>query len=282
MKLVRFGEAGQERPGILDAQGSIRSLAGHVADIDGVALSPEALAGLAALNPADLPLAPEGARIGPCLARPGKLIGIGLNYSDHAAEANMPIPKEPIVFMKATSAIAGPYDEVVLPPEAKKADWEVELAFAIGRRAKHVTEAQAMEHVAGYLICNDISERAWQSEREGQWNKGKSYDGFAPLGPWLVTADEIADPGDLRMTLDVSGQRRQDGSTRTMIFGVATLVSYLSQFMTLEPGDIVTTGTPPGVGLGMKPQVWLGDGDVMRLEIEGLGHQEQRVRVAGY
>ena len=281
MKLVRFGEAGQERPGILDAQRRVRSLAGHVADIDGAALSPEALAGLAALNPADLPLAPEGARIGPCLARPGKLIGIGLNYSDHAAEANMPIPKEPIVFMKATSAIAGPYDELVLPPEAKKADWEVELAFAIGRRARHVAEAQAMEHVAGYLICNDISERAWQSEREGQWNKGKSYDGFAPLGPWLVTADEIADPGDLRMTLDVSGQRRQDGSTRTMIFGVATLVSYLSQFMTLEPGDIVTTGTPPGVGLGMKPQVWLGDGDVMRLEIEGLGYQEQRVRVAG-
>ncbi len=281
MKLVRFGDVGQEQPGILDVQGSIRSLAGHVADIDGAALSPEVLEKLAALNPADLPLAPEGARIGPCLARPGKLIGIGLNYSDHAAEANMPIPKEPIVFMKATSAIAGPYDEVVLPPEAKKADWEVELAFAIGRRAKHVAEAQAMEHVAGYLICNDISERAWQSEREGQWNKGKSYDGFAPLGPWLVTADEIADPGDLRMTLDVSGQRRQDGSTRTMIFGVATLVSYLSQFMTLEPGDIVTTGTPPGVGLGMKPQVWLGDGDVMRLEIEGLGHQEQRVRVAG-
>lgn len=281
MKLVRFGEAGQEQPGILDGQGRIRSLAGHVSDIDGAALAPEALAKLAALDPADLPPAPEDARIGPCVARPGKLIGIGLNYSDHAAEANMPIPKEPIIFMKATSAIAGPYDEVVLPPEAAKTDWEVELAFAIGRRARRVAEAEALDHVAGYLICNDISERAWQSEREGQWTKGKSHDGFAPLGPWLVTADEIADPGNLRMTLDVSGVRRQDGSTRTMIFGVATLVSYLSQFMTLEPGDIVTTGTPPGVGLGMRPQVWLEDGDVMRLEIEGLGHQEQRVRVGG-
>lgn len=281
MKLVRFGEAGREQPGILDGQGRIRSLAGHVSDIDGAALAPEALEKLAALDPADLPPAPDGVRVGPCVARPGKLIGIGLNYSDHAAEANMPIPKEPIVFMKATSAIAGPYDEVVLPPEARKTDWEVELAFAIGRRAKHVTEAEALDHVAGYLICNDISERAWQSEREGQWNKGKSYDGFAPLGPWLVTADEVADPGNLHMTLDVSGERRQNGSTRTMIFGVATLVSYLSQFMTLEPGDIVTTGTPPGVGLGMRPQVWLKDGDVMRLEIEGLGHQEQRVRVSG-
>lgn len=281
MKLVRYGAAGQERPGIVDAEGRIRSLAGHVADIDGEALSPEGLARLAALDPADLPPAPEGARIGPCVARPGKLVGIGLNYSDHAAESNLPIPKEPIVFMKATTAIAGPYDEVVLPPDAVKTDWEVELAFAIGRRARHVAEAEAMDHVAGYLICNDISERAWQAEREGQWTKGKSYDGFAPLGPWLVTADEIADSGNLRMTLDVSGQRRQDGSTRTMIFGVATLVSYLSQFMTLEPGDIVTTGTPPGVGLGMRPQVWLKDGDVMRLEIEGLGHQEQRVRVAG-
>lgn len=282
MKLVRFGEAGREQPGIVDGEGRVRSLAAHVADIDGEALAPDVLAKLAALDPAALPLAPDGARLGPCLARPGKLIGIGLNYSDHAAEANLPIPKEPIVFMKATSSIAGPYDEVVLPPDAEKADWEVELAFAIGRSARHVAKAEALDHVAGYLICNDISERAWQTEREGQWTKGKSYDGFAPLGPWLVTADEITDPGDLRMTLDVSGQRRQDGSTRTMIFGVATLVSYLSQFMTLEPGDIVTTGTPPGVGLGMRPQVWLKDGDVMRLEIEGLGHQEQRVRVSGH
>lgn len=281
MKLVRYGDVGSERPGILDAEGRVRSLEGHVDDINGDALSPEVLARLAALDPASLPSVPEGTRLGPCLARPGKLIGIGLNYSDHAAESNLPIPNEPIVFMKATSSIAGPYDEVILPRGAKKADWEVELAFVIGRPAKHVAEADALSHVAGYLICNDISERAWQTEREGQWTKGKSYDGFAPLGPWLVTADEISDPGDLRMTLDVSGQRRQDGSTRTMIFGVATLVTYLSQFMTLEPGDIVTTGTPPGVGLGMRPQVWLKDGDVMRLEIEGLGHQQQHVRVVG-
>lgn len=281
MKLVRYGDVGSERPGILDAEGRVRSLEGHVDDINGDALSPEVLARLAALDPASLPSVPEGTRLGPCLARPGKLIGIGLNYSDHAAESNLPIPNEPIVFMKATSSIAGPYDDVILPRGAKKADWEVELAFVIGRPAKHVAEADALSHVAGYLICNDISERAWQTEREGQWTKGKSYDGFAPLGPWLVTADEISDPGDLRMTLDVSGQRRQDGSTRTMIFGVATLVTYLSQFMTLEPGDIVTTGTPPGVGLGMRPQVWLKDGDVMRLEIEGLGHQQQHVRVVG-
>lgn len=279
MKLVRYGEPGRERPGLLDPEGRIRSLEGHVAEIDGAALAPETLDRLRGLDPAGLPRAPEGVRLGACVARPGKLIGIGLNYSDHAAESNLPIPKEPIVFLKATSAIAGPYDEVVLPADALKADWEVELAFAIGRRARRVTEAEALDHVAGYLICNDISERAWQAEREGQWTKGKSHDGFAPLGPWLVTADEIADPGDLRMRLEVSGARRQDGSTRTMIFGVATLVSYLSQFMTLEPGDVVTTGTPPGVGLGMRPQVWLQDGDVMRLEIAGLGHQEQRVRV---
>lgn len=279
MKLVRYGERGAEQPGILDAQGRIRSLAGHLTEVDGTALQPEALARLAALDPAALPLAPEGVRLGAPVVRPGKLIGIGLNYSDHAAESNLPIPKEPIVFMKATSSIAGPYDQVILPEDAIKPDWEVELAFVIGRLAKRVTEAEALSHVAGYLICNDISDRHWQTEREGQWTKGKSHDGFAPLGPWLVTADEIADPGDLWMTLDVSGTRRQTGSTRTMIFNVAYLVSYLSRFMTLEPGDIVTTGTPPGVGLGMRPQVWLKDDDVMRLEIQGLGHQEQYVRV---
>ncbi|MBP2551113.1 2-keto-4-pentenoate hydratase/2-oxohepta-3-ene-1,7-dioic acid hydratase in catechol pathway [Neorhizobium galegae] len=281
MKLVRYGEIGAEQPGILDKDGRIRSLSGHLSEIDGNALQPDALARLAAIDLAELPLAPENPRLGPPLARPGKLIGIGLNYSDHAAESNLPIPKEPIVFMKATSAIAGPYDAVVLPADAIKPDWEVELAFVIGRKAKRVTEAEALSHVAGYLICNDISDRHWQAEREGQWTKGKSHDGFAPLGPWLVTADEIADPGQLAMTLDVSGVRRQNGSTRTMIFGVAYLVSYLSQFMTLEPGDVVTTGTPPGVGLGMRPQVWLKHGDVMRLEIEGLGHQEQHVRVEG-
>jgi 2-keto-4-pentenoate hydratase/2-oxohepta-3-ene-1,7-dioic acid hydratase in catechol pathway len=281
MKLVRYGKVGKEEPGILDGEGHIRSLAGHVGEIDGAALQPEALAGLAALDPSSLPLVPGDVRLGAPLARPGKLIGIGLNYSDHAAESNMPIPKEPIVFMKATSAISGPYDEVVLPPEAVKPDWEVELAFVIGRKAKRVSEADALGHVAGYLICNDISDRHWQSEREGQWNKGKSHDGFAPLGPWLVTSDEISDPGQLWMTLDVSGVRRQNGSTKTMIFGIAYLVSYLSHFMTLEPGDIITTGTPPGVGLGMRPQVWLKHGDIMRLEIEGLGHQQQSVHVEG-
>ncbi|MQB08035.1 FAA hydrolase family protein [Agrobacterium tumefaciens] len=279
MKLVRYGAIGVEQPGILDDEGRVRSLAGHLAEIDGAALNPEVLARLSALDPASLPLVSDGVRIGAPLARPGKLIGIGLNYSDHAAESNMPIPKEPIVFMKATSAIAGPYDDVVLPAEAIKPDWEIELAFAIGRKAKRVSKAAALSHVAGYLICNDISDRHWQSEREGQWTKGKSHDGFAPLGPWLVTADEIADSSNLAMTLDVSGIQRQNGSTRTMIFGVGHLVSYLSHFMTLEPGDIVTTGTPPGVGLGMRPQVWLKHGDVMRLAIDGLGWQEQRVRV---
>jgi len=280
MKLVRFGPADQEQPGMLDARGHVRSLAGIVSDIDGATISPDGLARLRAIDPASLPLADAGVRLGPCLGNVGKLIGIGLNYSDHAAESNLPIPREPIVFMKATSCIAGPYDPVILPPDAKKADWEVELAFAIGMRANKVSEADALSHVAGYFILNDISERAWQTEREGQWTKGKSHDGFGPMGPWFVSADEIADPGDLAMTLDVSGVRRQDGTTRTMIFGVATLVSYLSRFMTLHPGDVVTTGTPPGVGLGMRPQVWLKDGDVMRLEIQGLGHQEQRVQVA--
>lgn len=278
MKLVRFGPAGRETPGMLDGEGRLRSLAGIVADIDGAAISPEGLSRLRALDPLSLPLADADARLGPCLGNVGKLVGIGLNYSDHAAESNLPIPREPIVFMKATSCIAGPYDPVVLPPEAVKTDWEVELAFAIGTRAKNVTEENALAHVAGYFILNDISERGWQTEREGQWTKGKSHDGFGPMGPWFVSADEIADPGDLAMTLDVNGLRRQDGSTRTMIFGIATLVSYLSQFMTLHPGDVITTGTPPGVGLGMRPQVWLKDGDVMRLEIEGLGHQEQLVQ----
>ena len=205
-----------------------------------------------------------------------KLIGIGLNYSDHAAESGLDVPSEPIVFLKATTAISGPYDDVELPKGAEKVDWEIELAFVIGTRAKNVSEADAMAHVAGYTIVNDVSERAWQAERQGQWTKGKSHDTFAPMGPWLVTADEIADPHDLGMRLDVDGERRQDGTTRTLIFGIPHLVSYLSHFMTLEPGDVVTTGTPPGVGLGMRPQVWLQDGQIMRLEIDGLGVQEQR------
>lgn len=279
MKLVRYGALGQEQPGMLDADLRIRSLAGIVNDIDGQTISPEGQARLRALDPASLPLADQDARIGPCLGEVGKLIGIGLNYSDHAAESNLPVPREPIVFMKATSCIAGPYDPVILPPDAVKTDWEVELAFAIGTRAKNVTEEQALTHVAGYFILNDISERAWQAEREGQWTKGKSHDGFGPMGPWFVTADQVPDPANLAMTLDVSGVRRQTGTTRTMIFGIAKLVSYLSRFMTLHPGDVITTGTPPGVGLGMRPQVWLQDSDVMRLEIEGLGHQEQVVRV---
>lgn len=279
MKLLRYGEKGHEKPGMVAPDGTIRCLAGVVGDIDGAALAPAALAELARVDPSTLPKVAKGARIGPCIGKVGKIVGIGLNYSDHAEESGLPIPKEPIVFLKATTSIAGPYDDVILPPSATKADWEVELAFVIGTRARHVSEKDALNYVAGYCILNDISDRGWQIEREGQWTKGKSYDGFAPIGPWFVTADEISEPDNLRMTCDVSGDRRQDGSTQTMIFGVAKLVSYLSEFMTLEPGDIITTGTPPGVGLGMRPQVWLQDGDVMRLEIAGLGHQQQTVRV---
>ena len=281
MKLVRFGNVGEEQPGIIDQAGALRSLKGIVNDIDGVAVSPEGLAKLAALDLNGLPLAPQGARIGPCVGRVGKLIGIGLNYSDHAAEAGLPVPPEPIVFLKATSSISGPYDPVEIPADAVKTDWEVELAFVIGTRAKNVSEADALKHVAGYCILNDVSERAWQIERQGQWTKGKSHDTFSPLGPWLVTSDEVADSGNLGMRLEVNGVSRQDGSTRTIIFGVAHLVSYLSRFMTLHPGDVVTTGTPPGVGLGMKPQLYLKVGDVMRLEIDGLGHQQQTVVLEG-
>lgn len=277
MKLVRFGNVGEEQPGIIDQAGAVRSLAGVIGDIDGAAVSPEGLARLAALDVNSLPLAPQGARIGPCVGRVGKLVGIGLNYSDHAEEAGLPVPTEPIVFMKATSSISGPYDPVEIPVDAVKTDWEVELAFVIGTRAKNVSEADARKHVAGYCILNDVSERAWQIERQGQWTKGKSHDTFSPLGPWLVTSDEIADSGNLGMRLEVNGVSRQNGSTKTIIFGVSHLVSYLSGFMTLHPGDVVTTGTPPGVGLGMKPPLYLKVGDVMRLEIDGLGHQQQTV-----
>lgn len=277
MKLVRFGNIGQEQPGIIDQDGAIRSLAGVVSDIDGATVTPEGLAKIRALDLTKLPLAPKNVRIGPCVGRIGKLIGIGLNYSDHAAESNLPIPTEPIVFLKATSSISGPYDPVEIPADAVKTDWEVEFAFVIGTRAKKVSQADARKHIAGYCIVNDVSERAWQIERQGQWTKGKSHDTFSPIGPWLVTSDEIADPGNLGMRLDVSGVRRQNGSTKTMIFGVDHLVSYLSHFMTLHPGDVITTGTPPGVGLGMKPQQYLKIGDVMRLEIDGLGHQQQVV-----
>ncbi len=277
MKLLRYGPAGSERPGLLDSAGGIRSLEGNVDDIGRDALSPETLARLRGLEPESLPEVPANTRLGPCVGAVGKLIGIGLNYSDHAAESNLPVPTEPIIFMKATSAISGAYDDVRIPDGTEKADWEVELAFVIGTRARRVSETQAMAHVAGYMICNDVSERAWQAERQGQWTKGKSHDTFAPIGPWMVTRDEINDPQDLAMRLWVNGEQRQNGSTRTMIFGVAHLVSYLSHFMTLEPGDVISTGTPPGVGLGMKPQLYLKTGDVMRLEIDGLGRQEQKV-----
>ena len=278
MRLVRYGEVGKEKPGILDAQGAIRDLTGVVGDIDGAALSPESLAKLRALDVEALPKVSGKPRLGSPVAGVGKLVAIGLNYSDHAKEANQPIPSEPIIFMKATSSICGPNDNVVLPRDSKKSDWEVELAFVMGRTAKYVSEADAPGYVAGYLICNDVSERHWQLERGPTWDKGKGFDTFAPLGPWVVTADEIRDPQSLAMWLDVNGKRMQTGNTKTMIFSVAKLVSYISQCMTLKPGDVVTTGTPPGVGLGVKPDpVFLKAGDVMRLGIDGLGEQRQQV-----
>jgi ureidoglycolate lyase len=278
MRLVRYGDAGKEKPGILDAQGAIRDLSGAVGDIDGAALSPEGLGKLRALNVDSLPKISGTPRLGAPVAGVGKLVAIGLNYSDHAKEANQPIPSEPIIFMKATTSICGPNDNVVLPRDSKKSDWEVELAFVMGRTAKYVSEADALDYVAGYLICNDVSERHWQLERGPTWDKGKGFDTFAPLGPWVVTADEIRDPQNLAMWLDVNGKRMQTGNTKTMIFSVAKLVSYISQCMTLKPGDVVTTGTPPGVGLGIKPNpVFLKAGDAMRVGIDGLGEQRQQV-----
>ena len=278
MRLVRYGEAGREKPGILDGQGAIRDLSSMVGDIDGAALSPESLAKLRALDVEGQPKVSGNPRLGPPVGGVGKLVAIGLNYSDHAKEAGQPIPSEPIIFMKATSSICGPNDNVVLPRDSKKSDWEVELAFVMGRTAKYVPEADALGYVAGYLICNDVSERQWQLERGPTWDKGKGFDTFAQLGPWVVTADEIRDPQNLAMWLDVNGKRMQTGNTKTMIFSVAKLVSYISQCMTLKPGDIVTTGTPPGVGLGIKPSpVFLKAGDLMRLGIDGLGEQRQQV-----
>ena len=278
MRLVRYGAAGQEKPGILDADGAIRDLSSVVADIDGAALAPESLTKLRGLKMDNLPKVSGNPRLGPPLARPSKLIAIGLNYSDHAKEAKQEIPSEPIIFMKATSAICGASDAVILPKGSKKGDWEVELAFAMGKKAQSVCEADALGYVAGYLICNDVSEREWQLERGPTWDKGKSFDTFAPLGPWLVTADEIRDPQSLAMWLDLNGKRMQTGNTSTMIFGVKKLVSYISYCMTLLPGDVVTTGTPPGVGLGVKPNpVFLKPGDTMRLGIDGLGEQRQQV-----
>ena len=278
MKLVRYGEAGKEKPGMIDAQGEIRDLSATVIDIDSATVSPESLARLRSIKPETLPKVSGKPRLGAPIANVPKLICIGLNYADHAKESNLPIPPEPVVFMKAISAITGPNDQVRLPKGSKKGDWEVELAFVIGKQAQSVSEANALSHVAGYLICNDVSEREWQLEHGSQWSKGKSFDTFAPLGPWLVTADEIKDPQNLGMWLDVNGQRKQTGNTNTMIFGVRKLVSYLSYICTLSPGDVVSTGTPPGVGMGIKPTAqFLKAGDEMRLGIDGLGEQRQKV-----
>ena len=278
MKLVRYGEPGRERPGMIDANGALHDLADHVTDIDGAALVPETLDMLRSLDPTALALVHGEHRLGPPVGKVGKVIAVGLNYADHAAESGLKVPDEPILFMKATSAICGPNDDVIIPRGSKKSDWEVELAIVIGKEARYVSEQDASDHIAGYTICNDVSERHFQIERSGQWVKGKSADTFCPLGPWLVTADEIADPQQLDLWLDVSGERMQTGSTRTMVFGAHFLVSYVSQFMTLQPGDIIPTGTPPGVGMGKKPQRWLKPGDEMRLGISGLGEQRQRVK----
>ena len=278
MKLMRYGAKGAEKPGLVDGQGRVRSLAGVIGDIDAAALSPAGLTRLRGIDPATLPLVDKPGRIAPPWAWCGKFLCIGLNYADHAAEAGMALPKEPILFMKPISARVGPDDAVVLPQGSVKGDWEIELGVVIGSRARYVSEADALKHVAGYCVVNDVSEREFQLERGGQWDKGKGCDTFGPVGPWLVTSDEIPDPQALPMWCEVNGTRMQNGNTRTMIFGVANLVSYLSRFMTLEPGDLIATGTPPGVGMGKKPQPqFLKPGDVMRLGIEGLGVQQQTV-----
>ena len=275
MKLMRVGAPGAEKPAILAADGTIRDLSAHVADIGGAAIGPEGLARIAAIDTASLPVVPADTRIGPCVADTGKFICIGLNYSDHAAETGATVPPEPIIFMKATSAIVRPNDNVLIPRGSEKTDWEVELAVIIGKTAKYVSEDEALDYVAGYAVSDDVSERAFQTERSGQWTKGKSCDTFGPIGPWLVTKDEIADPQNLGMWLTVNSQMMQNGSTKTMVYGVKYLVSYLSQFMSLHPGDVISTGTPPGVGMGLKPPRYLKDGDVVELGIEGLGTQKQ-------
>ena len=276
MKLLRHGPAGAEKPGILHSDGTVRDLSAIVSDIGGDVLSDGGLAKIRAADPARLPIVTAG-RLGPCVAGTGKFICIGLNYADHAAESGMAVPPEPVIFMKATSAICGPNDPIIIPRSSEKTDWEVELAVIIGKRAKYVSEAEAMDHVAGYAVTNDVSERAFQTERSGQWTKGKSCDNFGQIGPYLVTRDEVADPQNLSMWLTVNGEKMQNGSTRTMVYGVRFLVHYLSQFMTLHPGDVISTGTPPGVGLGMKPPRYLKAGDVVELGIEGLGTQRQDV-----
>lgn len=278
MKLVRYGQKGAERPGIFDANGSIRDVSAHIADWNGDALSSDKLKEMAALDLSELPVVEGNPRIGPCVGNVGKLICTGLNYADHAAESNMDLPTEPLLFMKATSAICGPYDDLQRPVGSQQLDWEVELAIVIGTQAKNVSVDKALEHVAGYCVINDVTDRGFQLERGGQWMKGKSADTFAPLGPWLVTKDEVADVKNLGMWLDVDQTRRQDGSTKTMVFSVETIVSYISQFMTLNPGDVIATGTPPGVGMGIKPQpVYLENGQVIKAGIQGLGEQRQKV-----
>jgi len=278
MKLLRFGEVGNEKPGILDNEGNIRSLERVIYDLSGDALSSSSLEKLKTVDPLKLPLVEGNPRIAACVGNVGKFLCIGLNYSDHAEESGMEVPAEPVLFMKATSAVCGPFDDVLIPPGSEKTDWEVELGIVIGDRAKHVSEENALNHVAGYCVINDLSERAYQLERCGQWVKGKSYDTFAPMGPWLVTQDEVPDPGNLSLWLEVDGHRYQNGTTQKMVFGVAKLVSYLSAFMTLNPGDVISTGTPPGVGLGQKPPTYLKPGQTMRLSVEGLGEQQQTTK----
>ena len=279
MTLLRVGAPGLEKPAILHTDGTYRDLSAIVPELRGLVLTPEGLGRIRAVDPASLPILDRNQRIGPCVDQVGKFICIGLNYADHAAETGAAIPAEPIIFMKATSAIIGPNDDVIIPKNAIKPDWEVELGIVIGKEARYVEEADAMDHVAGYCVVNDISERHFQIERGGQWDKGKGSDTFGPIGPWLVTPDEIPDPQNLAMWLEVDGHRYQNGSTRTMIFGVKTVVSYVSQFMSLQPGDIISTGTPPGVGMGIKPEpVWLKPGNVMHLGIDGLGEQRQTVK----
>ncbi|MDE0920063.1 MAG: fumarylacetoacetate hydrolase family protein [Arenicellales bacterium] len=277
MKLLRYGPKGAEKPGLLDANNQIRDLSSIIPDLTGDTVDPSTMARLSALDTDTLPPVEGTPRIGPCIGNVGKLVCIGLNYSDHAKETGSPIPSEPIVFMKATSSINGPDDDIELIRGSVKTDWEVELGFVIGRETKYVTEAQALDHVAGYCIVTDVSEREWQIERQGNWSKGKSGDTYGPIGPWLVTPDEVGDPQSLGLWLDVNGTRHQDGNTNTMIFPVSKIISYLSECMSLQPGDVIATGTPPGVGMGMKPQVFLRAGDAMRVGVEGLGVQAQRI-----
>lgn len=275
MKLLRFGEMGQEKPGILDSNGKIRDLSGHISDINGETISEDGLNKISSIDQMSLPIVPEGIRLGACVGSIGKFLCIGLNYSDHAAESGMPVPKEPILFSKATSAVVGPNDDVEIPRNSVETDWEVELGIIIGKKAKYITEQNVEEYIAGYCVVNDVSEREFQLKKEGQWTKGKSCDTFGPTGPYLVTKDEIPDVQNLNMFLDVNGKRMQNGSTKTMIFSANYIVYYLSQFMSLNPGDVIATGTPPGVGGGMKPPVFLKAGDTMKLGIEGLGEQVQ-------